>query len=106
MSEIGLSKRLVPSEVIERPLSYQEREYVAVVIHTIDGEEIEGDLSLPKDARGAAIRPFDFLERDTERLLRLRNAVITSRFGRTKVAALAVNKQAVARMYERASIQA
>ncbi len=106
MNDNTLSRRLgsTPPQK-EHAVQYQPREYVTVVLHTVTGEDIEADLSLPKDGSGIYIRPLDLLERDTERLLRLRNATIINKVQRITVAALAVSKQAVVRMHEKRDVQ-
>lgn len=106
MNDNALSRRLGPTpHQKDHALTHQVRDYVPVVLHTTTGEEIEGELSLPKDGSGFNIRPFDLLERDTENLLRLRNATIISKLQQTTVAALAVRKQAVVRMHEKKDVQ-
>ncbi|MDA8186571.1 MAG: hypothetical protein M0T85_00320 [Dehalococcoidales bacterium] len=101
MKESALSKRMEETSTREQLPALEGRDYVHVAIRTIDGEEVEGLLSLTRSHNGARVRPFDYLERSTERLLRLRDVVVRNSEGEINLEAVAISNAAVARMHEK-----
>lgn len=94
---------LFRSEERPAPTAYhdhQDREYLPVTLRLVEGTLVEGLLSLPPSKEGVRIRPYDLLERQTERILRLIDARVRNGQDSYPVRSIAVNKSSVAYMHE------
>jgi hypothetical protein len=85
------------------PTAQRDRDYIPVVLELFDRTWVRAKLSLPTIREGPRVRPYDLLERPTERTMRFIDVEITTERGsviRTK--SIIILKEAIMLMYEQA----
>ncbi len=102
----GHAAPIRPQESGQSLLPREERRYVPVLLRLPEDTWIEGDLSVPPSRDGIGVRPYDVLERHTERLLRLVNARVRTGTREAQVRSIAVNKDSVMYIYELSDVVA
>ena len=101
----GLGSRGLASRLGEPTRAMQaggrgDREYISVALRLTNDSMVEGQLVLPTTGDGIRLRPFDVLERGSDRLLRVVNARVRMRGRSYAVHEIAVSKASVMFMYE------
>ncbi len=84
------------------PTAQRERDYIPVVLELFDRTWIRAKLSLPIIREGPRVRPYDLLERPTERTLRFVDVEITTERGVVRTKSIIIQKEAIMLMYEQA----